>query len=388
MKILYYSPHPNLNNADDTGYATHINEMINAFEDLGHKVLPLIMGGREKRNVQEIQTSFFKKILKKIIHKYIWESLKDINLRKFDIYAKSKLIEKVKKFAPDIIYERANYFQSSGVEVAKQFKIKHILEVNSPYVEERINLQGKSFFLKKAQKIEKKILLNTDRILVVSSSLKDYFLKKYHLNEKKIFVTPNAININKIKIDENLKLNLIKKYDLKDKIVIGFVGSFFKWHGIDLLINAFKVLNNKYENIKLLIVGDGDIFEELKELSSNNKNIIFTGSIKHKNIFSYIDLMNISVMAKTNWYGSPVKIFEYGIMEKAIIAPNEIPLKDVMTNKKDGLLIESDVKSLTDAIEFYIENKNLMKDFALSFKNKIIKHRQWINNVEIALKTF
>ena len=78
-------------------------------------------------------------------------------------------------------------------------------------------------------------------------------------------------------------------------------------------------------------MGDGEILSDLKLLCSNlniSDSVIFTGSVAHADVFAYIDLMEIAVMAKSNWYGSPVKIFEYGAMKKAIISLT-LPLENL-----------------------------------------------------------
>ena len=67
MKILYYSPHPQLRVEDQTGYGTHMREMIAAFETLGHDVDFLIAGHRsvhiEQVQKSNSQKSRFKKII-------------------------------------------------------------------------------------------------------------------------------------------------------------------------------------------------------------------------------------------------------------------------------------------------------------------------------------
>ena len=132
--------------------------MIVTFRELGHKVLPVIMGGTESENIKEDGAeNKLKRIAKNIIPKILWETLKDIQLFRFEKYAEKQLEEEVKRFSPDLIYERANYGQVSGVKIAKRYRLKHILEINSPYVEERITLQGKSLFLKKAEQIKQLI---------------------------------------------------------------------------------------------------------------------------------------------------------------------------------------------------------------------------------------
>jgi glycosyltransferase involved in cell wall biosynthesis len=77
-----------------------------------------------------------------------------------------------------------------------------------------------------------------------------------------------------------------------------------------------------------------------------NNKVVFTGSIHHSQVFGCIGLMDVTIMAKSNWYGSPIKIFEYGMMGKPIIAPDNIPVNDIMINGMTGLLIQPDVDHL------------------------------------------
>ena len=78
MKILYYSPHPNLRIEDQTGYGTHMREMIAAFESLGHKVDFLIAGHRvvHAKDAQgsNARKSLVKKAVKLLIPRLIWET--------------------------------------------------------------------------------------------------------------------------------------------------------------------------------------------------------------------------------------------------------------------------------------------------------------------------
>jgi glycosyltransferase involved in cell wall biosynthesis len=383
MKILYYSSHPNLGLNDKAGYGTHMREMIKAFEMLGHEVLPVIMGGVEVKEIDKKNQASDNFSLKAFLRKYtpasIWKTLLDIKLLQFDKKAEAVLKAKVAEFKPDLIYERGAYFQLSGVNVANNAGVKHILENNSPYVEESAVFErSRGYLYSGALKAEKELLEKTDKVLVVSTALKEYYVKKHKINPDKILVTPNCINLDIVKVDEKLKQKISDKYDLQNKIIIGFVGSIFPYHGVDNLIEAFSVVSKNRPDIKLMIVGDGETLQNLKKRASDLKiDVIFTGSVKHKDVFTYIDLMDITVMPKSNWYGSPIKIFEYGSLGKAVIAPDNVPVRDVMVNKIDGLLIEETIEGLTNALNQFLDNEILRKSTGIAFRRKIENHYTW-----------
>jgi glycosyltransferase involved in cell wall biosynthesis len=393
MKILYYSPHPYLNLSDQTGYGTHMREMIEAFKKQGHEVMAVINGGTKKPadNGKEVKKqSITIRMLKKLTPGIIWRSIKDYRLILYDLKAESNLESIVKEYNPDLIYERVYYMQVSGVNIAKKYGIKHYLEINAPYIEENREFEGSaSLFSNKALKHEKQQLMFTDKPIVVSSPLKNYFTKKIKdIKTSKILIIPNSVNPDKIRVDIKIKNEVVSKYHLQDHLVIGFVGSIFPYHGVDLLIKAFDLVFNKNKKIKLLIVGDGMTKSEMnnyrKKLESGS-NIIFTGKVDHDKVFSYMDVMDITVLANTKWYCSPIKIFEYGFLNKAIIAPDMDCIRDVMVNNEDGLLIQPDKELFAKAMIKLIEDSDLRSRLGNSFKNKILSCHTWTKNAEQVL---
>lgn len=388
LKILYYSPHPHLNYASASGYGTHMREMVKAFKNLGHEVSLVILGGTKLvEETANVPPSKMKTALKNLVPSKVWESLKDINLLRFDKKAQNLLEEKIQKFQPDLIFERANYIQLSGLNAAKKFKVPHFYEFNSPFIFQRKLLQGEAFTISKAEKIEKEQLAETNCSFVVSTTLKKYFVETYGIDENKMKTLPNAIDPSKINLSNAKKLQSLKeKYGIKKaETVIGFVGSIFPWHGVDILIDAFSEVIKKKENLKLLIVGTGEILSDLKDQVNKNgflDQVIFTGKVPHEEVFPLIELMDITVMPKSNWYGSPVKLFEYGALQKPIITTDNGPINDIMENGKDGLLIEDNAKSLEAAIEKSLVEPFESQQMAKHFYQRILDNYTWEKNAE------
>ena len=382
MKILYFSPHPNLGLQISSGPGTHMREVIGGFRDAGHEVETLIMGGEEPlaSGIKPTGKKGIKQRLKPIIPTYLWQTLKDSRLIKFDGHAKDMLLKKVVEFQPDLIYERGYFLMTSGVQVAKATGTKHFLEMNAPYPEEKIDMEGKSIFDSTAIERERYQVETTDKLIVVSTALKDYFIEKCGIEPEKIIVTPNAINIDKI---PSKSLGLKKElFGDEEQLVVGFVGSIFPYHGVDLLIKAFAKWN--HPNTKLLIVGDGAILGDLKQLCLEleiAEDVIFTGSLPHSKAIAHIQAMDITVMAKSNWYGSPVKIFEYGALGKVVIAPNNIPVKDVMDHGHHGLLIDGEAE-LLHALTKLGSNSKLRERLARNWKEEVLFEHTWTKVTE------
>lgn len=388
-KILYYSPHPLLNLSSPAGYATHMREMITAFRAEGHDVRTLIMGGEDASMVaasgSQAGEPAIKKLVKPFVPARLWESTKDYQLKRFDLQAEQTLKQMASEWKPDLIYERCNYLQLSGVKVAGELGIKHVLEVNAPYVDERITLAGKTWWTGQANRIEKQQLEGTNLAVVVSTALRDYFIKKHGLAADKFLVLPNAVN-ETLAIPDSVPASIQEELQKRNiKTVFGFVGSVFPWHGIDLLTEAFAQLAEQYSDAGLVIVGDGETLPAIQEKVSAwpcAERIWFVGRKSHQEVFSYIAAMDCTLMVKSNWYGSPVKIFEYGWMNKPIIAPDTIPVRDVMENEVDGLLIPPRPDAVRTAMEYYLKHPAKMQEMAAHFHAKIKAHHLWVHNAQ------
>ena len=88
-----------------------------------------------------------------------------------------------------------------------------------------------------------------------------------------------------------------------------------------------------------MIVGDGEIRQELKEKSVSlgiKHKIHFVGSIPHCDTFAYTQLCDILILAKSHSYGSPVKIFEYALAKKPSIVARPRLRKSLNMNGMGG----------------------------------------------------
>lgn len=395
MKIVYYSPHPQLRLNSQSGPGTHMRETINALKGMGHEVFPLIVGdelhGASSNTDVTLKSSKLKSLVKRFVPKIIWRSLKDWQLLRTDIFAEKLLAKRVDELKPDLIYERGAYLQLSGVRVVKEKGGRHFMELNAPFLEEvREFEQARTLWFRRAKRTEKLQVQAPDLVYVVSSALKRYY-SSHTSNTEKIKVVPNSVNPEYLKVNRNLKESIVNDLHLEKKRVIGFVGSIFPYHGVDILIRAFSAIAGEFPDITLLIVGDGSILESLKNLSRELKmqsRVLFTGSRPHHEVFTWIDIMDICVMAKSNWYGSPVKIFEYGAMGKAIIAPDTVPVNDVMNNNVDGILIKPSDAALRQALKILLTDDTLKEKLANNFKNKVLGEYTWKKTAETIIKDY
>ena len=381
MKILFYSPHPTLYLEAPTGYGSHMRGMIKGFREEGHTVVVLVMGKAPSTSTSSPRPSGLKGLAKKIIPKIIWRTLKEIQQIRFDKYAAQELQNAVQTFQPNLVYERSAWMSNGSVAVLSNFNIKHVVEVNAPFEEEVQSFENSSSLLASIGRMKfTHLLQSATLVLPITSSLQDYLIGRYHLNSSKCFVVPNAIEHKEIQVNESSVQTIKKEFNLTDKTVLGFVGSIFPYHGVERLIHAVAKTSNN--NIALLIVGDGFLIPDLKQLANElgiSANVHFTGSVSKENVYQYMAAMDILTLPNTEWYCSPVKLFEYGALGKPILAVKEAGVSDVMTSEQ-GVLFDNNDQSFEEALEYAVENLSLLDQKAKAFQRKILQQHSWRAN--------
>ena len=392
MKILYYSPHPTHDIVSEVGYSTHQRETIHAMRKLGHEVIPVIMGGTEKASVDTYiegiqQKSSLKKLALRFLPLILINTLKDISLLRHDKRAAARLHDALIEHKPDLVYERGEYLQDGGVKVCKSLGVKHFIEINAPATDEMRSFEGPSLLHFLGHKKERNKLHGTAAIFAVSSVLKKYLLEKY-APAAPVYVIPNCINPEKETPDAGQIAALQQEYNTRGNFVFGFVGSIFPHHGIDKLILAFSRVVHEFPQAKLFIIGDGSQRAELEILATKKLpegSYVFTGKVPHARVMHYIGIFDSAIMPDSNWYGSPVKVLEYGFLGKCIIAPNNGPLNDLIASGKEGLLVDPGIDNLVEAMRTVVQDKDKVEAFGKNFRTKILEQFTWEHQAKFIL---
>ena len=381
MKILFYSPHPTLYLEAPTGYGSHMRGMVNGFKEEGHTVDILVLGNKPQSIDSNAPSPSFKNLFKKVLPKILWRTLKEIQQIRFDKHAAKELRLAIQKFHPDLVYERSAWMSNGSVEVLKSFNIKHAVEINAPFEEEVKEFEKSSSLISFIGKKKLRNLLHAANLVApITSSLQKHIVTKYAINAERCLVVPNAIDRSEIQITDSRVEEIRRELDFTNKIVIGFVGSIFPYHGVDRLIQAVSNLNNPL--VSVVIVGDGYLIPDLKNLARElgiSSRVHFTGSMPKEDVYNYIAAMDVVTLPNTEWYCSPVKLFEYGALGKVVLAVNEAGVSDVMT-EADGVLFENNERDFQVALNLAVSNLNELKEKAKAFQHKITTHHTWDAN--------
>ncbi|QPS30458.1 glycosyltransferase family 4 protein [Clostridium perfringens] len=267
-----------------------------------------------------------------------------------------------------------NYYGNAYInEVVKKLrnikKIDRILIENKPeysiilmkYGFENINLHLHNDLINSDTKHSDKILSYNNKIITVSKFIANRVnsVKEY----TNIDVVYNGINLETFtkNIEVKKKIDIMNKYNIseEDRIII-YSGRITKEKGVKELILAFNKLNEKFKNIKLLIIGgisysnnsSNKFFEEIKGISNNN--VIFTGYIDYDEINKLYSLGYFGVVPSIGIDAAPLSTIELLVSKMPVIVSSSGGIKELI-DEKCGLVVNID--------DEYIENlaKNMTK---------------------------
>lgn len=167
----------------------------------------------------------------------------------------------------------------------------------------------------------------------------------------------------------------IERLKKKGKIVVAFIGRISRQKGADIFLKAMALASKKADNIFGVVIGDGEDYSEMvkqcKELDIENR-ILFLGYKKNINeIITQIDF----VVLPSRWEGfplTPIEVFSNG---KTIIASNILGNNEIVMNRQNGLLFESEnYHALGSMIVSLAQDKDLLSEFEInalkSFQDK------------------
>ncbi|HSG27105.1 MAG TPA: glycosyltransferase [Candidatus Krumholzibacterium sp.] len=261
----------------------------------------------------------------------------------------------------EFIYERHFFFSFASGRIARKTGIPLVVEVNELAGFERVRGNHLSGL---ARRCEHSLFRDATVISVVSTFLREKIIEQYpDIEPGKIHVIPNGV-------DEDFFTRRVdgarvrQELGIGDRAVFGFVGFFLHvqtWHALEWFLPVFIEAAKEYDDVVLLLVGDGPGRPHLEEIGRSMgflDRMIFSGAVKNESIGDYIDAMDIGVIPHTNEYRSPIKLFEYMAYGKPILSPAQEPVLTVIGDIQPAYLFETkSEESLKKTVRVVIEDR-------------------------------
>lgn len=210
-----------------------------------------------------------------------------------------------------------------------------LLEVNAPLAEERTRF-GNLRLKRLARWSERFVWRRADRVLPVTEVLAGH-VTAAGVPRDRIEVIPNGIDLADFPAPaaEDPAAE-------QETLTLGFVGFVRDWHGLDRVVRAIAAWQGR-PRLGLLVVGEGPARPGLEALAAElgiAERVRFTGLAERDAVPGLIAGFDIALQPASVAYASPLKVFEYMAAGRAIVAPDQPNLREVLEDGRTALLFD------------------------------------------------
>jgi glycosyltransferase involved in cell wall biosynthesis len=296
---------------------------------------------------------------------------------------------------PRFLYQRHCAFSFAGALLSRRLKVPLILEYNGSevWMADHWDPNPLRSWIRLC---EEATLRSAARIVVVSEVLKET-LKQRGIAADRIRVNPNAVDPDYFCPGRGRQRGRQELRIAVDEVVVGFVGSFSLWHGIEVLQQVIiRLFDGELPcRLRFVLMGDGLLHGEMRSaLAAYEKagQVIFTGPLQHDKVVEYLDASDILVSPHipmpdgSRFFGSPTKLFEYMSMGKGIVASRLDQLAEVLEHERTALLVTpGSAEELAEAILLLALNPAKREALGSAARRAAINRHCWSHNVACAL---
>lgn len=306
------------------GQAVHLEEMVAALRAEGHEVLVVGPGfyeqsgfGGESRMVARLRG-------------LLPGAAGELAELAYNIPAYRRLARAAARFRPDLVYERYNLFFLAGSLLARRHKHLFYLEVNAPIAEERAKFG--TLRLQRIARWSERLAWRTARRVLAVTEVLGGMVAATGVPPERICITQNGIDVTRFPATPAVA---------GETITLGFVGFMRVWHGLADVIDAMAA--DPDPRFRLTIVGEGparlDLEEQTRRLGLAGR-VSFLGLASPEEIPALVSRFDIALQPKVVAYASPLKIFEYMAAARAIVAPDQPNIREILIDGQTAVLFE------------------------------------------------
>jgi glycosyltransferase involved in cell wall biosynthesis len=289
---------------------------------------------------------------------------------------------------PDLLYQRHAIYSFAAALLARHYRCPLILEVNDlalRWARERSETIRLSAV---AALIERYMFRRATLVVAVSRVLHDQLVEE-GVPPEKIIVNPNGVDSRRFHPD--IPANEIRnQLGLGGRVVVGFIGTFGSWHGVEELGQAIQNVARRRSDVHFLLVGDGLLRPALEQRLASaglSGRATFTGLVPADEAPRYLAACDLFVSPHGRprtgrFIGSPTKLFEYMAMGRGLVASALDQIADVLQDGETALLVEpGNVEALSEGILRLASDRHCAARLGRKAREKVLAEYTWEHNV-------
>lgn len=309
----------------------------------------------------------------------------------------------LRAFAPDLLYWRHSRGGLAGALLSQWLRVPLVIEFNGSEVwvdekwskpgQARADLSFKTLLLK-AEEVSFRL---ATRIVVVSDVLKDE-LVSHGVPREKVQVEPNAVDMDRFpreELDRGREAVRARLGFSREHTVCGFIGTFGKWHGAQVLAKAVRPALERFPSLRFLVIGDGLFMPEVRATLREDRvedKVVLTGLVPQTESPALLNACDFYVSPHvpnddgSRFFGSPTKIFEYMALGRGIVASSLDQIGEVLRDDETALLVPpGDLEKLVSRIVELARDPERRERLGRAARARVLERHTWRSNVRSLL---
>ena len=303
-----------------------------------------------------------------------------------------RLDEVIPEIKPDVLHAHSPALNGlAALKVAKKYKIPLVYECRAFWEDAAVDHGtstegGLRYYLTKW--LETYVFKRADAVTTICEGLRSDIASR-GIPEEKITVIPNAVDIERFSYNVEPDQQLRTQLGLQDKTVLGFIGSFYAYEGLPLLLEALPTIVLNKPGTRLLLVGGGPqealIKQKTKELGLEEA-VIFTGRVPHERVQDYYNQVDIFVYPRLSMrltdLVTPLKPLEAMAQGRLVVASDVGGHKELIENQHNGCLFKAnDADALAATVLSLLNQPQRWEQLRVAGRSYVEQERNWTKSV-------
>lgn len=304
----------------------------------------------------------------------------------------ARLIEVARDVQPDVIHAHSPALNGvAAIRAGRTLGIPVVYEVRGFWEDAAVSHGtsregGLRYRLGRA--METWVLKRADEVTCICEGIRQDLIQRGIASEK-ITIVPNAVDAGRFQPIGARDTALEQQLRLKGKKVIAFIGSFYDYEGLDLLVDAMPKLLSARPDIRLLLVGGGQVVEAIESqivgLGLADK-VTMTGRVPYEEVEAYYSVTDVLVYPRKSMrlteLVTPLKPLEAMAQKSMFIASDVGGHKELVRDGVTGTLFKADgVDHLVDAVLTLLEHEERWPAIRDAGREFVENERTWVNSV-------
>ncbi|MCW8886631.1 MAG: glycosyltransferase, exosortase A system-associated [Motiliproteus sp.] len=306
---------------------------------------------------------------------------------------RKRILQTIEEEKPDVIHAHSPALNGiAALQASRKTGLPLVYEVRAFWEDAAVNLgtsEDGGLRYRLTRNMETYVLKKADAVTTICEGLRADIVAR-GIPSEKVTTIPNAVDLEQFHLLENKNTELLHKLGLENTLVAGFIGSFYEYEGLDILVSALKLSAEKLPNLKLLLVGGGPQEQYLKSLVSEyqlNDRVIFTGRVPHSDVSEYYSLVDVLVYPRKSMrlteLVTPLKPMEAMAQGKLVMASDVGGHRELIDDQQNGYLFKADSpEALSNSLSQFFEQPQIWPKIVENGLNFVHQERNWANSVQ------